>query len=121
MMRFIVNNFNVIAHNNSKIIGKLNVSFVNNTSFYINNISINKDFRGNNYGYKLLSFHEFHFNHLNIDTYKLHAINLTKDYKLYNYYKQFGYEYDYDYKMTTGTFHYDYDEIIPMKKKILKN
>jgi len=121
MIRFIINNFNIMAHNNKKIIGTLNVSLINNNCFYISNISINNEFRGNNYGYKLLDFHEFHFNHLNIDTYKLLAINLNKDYKLYNYYKKFGYKYDYDYKMTQSTFDYDYDQIIPMKKKIKKN
>ena len=117
-MRFMVNGFNVIAHNNNKIIGKLNVSLIDYDTFYINNLYINNDFRGNNYGHELINYHNFHFNHYNINTYKLLALNLNKDYKLYDYYKKIGFKIDYDYVVNKDKMSYEYDEIIPMKKKI---
>ena len=117
-MRYIVSGFNIIGHNNNKIMGRLNVSLVNNNTFYINNLYINNDFRGNNYGHDLINYHHFHFNHCNVDTYKLLALNLTKDYKLYEYYKKIGFKVDYDYIVSKDKISFEYDEIIPMIKKI---
>ena len=103
--------------NNNYYIGYLKYTHLSNKQIQINNLKINKDFRGKNFGYKLMQ--KLHNKHKSKEFLLYAYQNTNNDNKLIHFYQKLGYIQIPN--KTTSFIQYpdnnDIIEIIPMIKK----